>query len=476
MPVLTAAYFVLALVPGYWALVMRQVVFLIPLTVAAVSVAAIVCIAPRSAELRGWSLLGMCVALLWFSEFYFSAYQVYVSPAGPSAPSLYDALNLAAALFVLAALWVAAGVSRLPRATLLVFVADTVSMSAVLFATMYMFWMRVMGTPRVLTSTGIAWAGYSSLGVAILLGVGWLSRGTGLSGHRSVARPLVGALAIFATGAAVWPLWQQGTVGIGPNLVDALDGTVVFIGYSLMMVAALARLEMPREDWLITMGRSIDTTQLRQSSAVSALVLAASAVMGFWAYRLPAGNGERGVLVVAASVAIMGLVARTGFATHETGALRDMSVIDPVTGALNHRAFQDECDERILAGRRQGVPFVLVALDLDGFSRVNGLLGHAEGDDALREVVAALKSAGGRPARVFRLTGDEFAVIGVGVSAASAHTLRRGTARCGCCGRTESGHATVGVGRLRVLRFVPRVEGGVAATGCFRSDLGEVPR
>jgi HD-GYP domain-containing protein (c-di-GMP phosphodiesterase class II) len=48
---------------------------------------------------------------------------------------------------------------------------------------------------------------------------------------------------------------------------------------------------------------------------------------------------------------------------------------------------------------------------------VNGLLGHAEGDEALRAVVTALQAAGGRFASVYRLSGDEFAVIGVGVGA-----------------------------------------------------------
>ena len=59
----------------------------------------------------------------------------------------------------------------------------------------------------------------------------------------------------------------------------------------------------------------------------------------------------------------------------------------------------------------------MVVLDLDGFSRVNSQLGHAEGDGALRDVVAALQSAAGRSANVYRLSGDEFAVVGTSVTA-----------------------------------------------------------
>lgn len=426
VPIVVVSFFVLVLIPGFWPLVLRQFVFMFPLTVAAISIASIVRTAPRSAELHGWAFLGLCVAVLWFSEGYFSAYQVYVSPAGPPSPSAYDMLNFVAGVCVIAALAVAAGLSRLSRSMLLMIVSDVVSMSAILSAALYLFWMRVAGTPQTAWQAGVPWAGYSSLGVAILAGVIWLSRGARSSRDRDVVYLLVASIVIFSTGMVIWPLWQTGSVGTGPDVLGALESSVILFGYCMMMMAALTRLATVDGGWRMTMGRSLDVGRLWQSSLVSAVVLAASAAMGLWVYRLPDGNGERVVLVAAASVAIVALVARTGFATYESGTLKDIASTDPVTGALNHRAFQEECDDRILAGRRQGIPFVLVVLDLDWFARVNGLVGHARGDDALRDVVSRLKSAGGRMASVYRLSGDEFAVVGVGVTTPRATRFATG--------------------------------------------------
>lgn len=426
VPVVVVTFFVLALLPGRWPLVLRQFVFMIPLTVAAFSVASIVRSAPSSAELRAWASLGLSVAVLWFSEAYFSAYQVYVSPAGPRSPSAYDALNIVAALCVLVAMAVAGGVTRLPAVTLLVFVCDLVSMSAILYVAVYALWIRLLATRETTWQTGAFWAAYSSLGVAILVGVLWLAWGARASRDRRTAHLLATALVIFACGMAFWPLWQTANVGVGSGVSDVFANSIVLLGYSMMMMGALTRLTTANEGWQATMGRSIDTSKMWQSSIVSAVVFAASAVMGFWAYRLPDGDAERAVLVAGASVAIIALVARTGFVTRDTWALRNTSSIDPITGALNHRAFQDECDERIVECRRRGIPFTLTVLDLDGFSRVNGLLGHAGGDAALRAVVSALQQSGGRSARVFRLSGDEFAVIGVGVTASQATQFAAG--------------------------------------------------
>ncbi len=49
--------------------------------------------------------------------------------------------------------------------------------------------------------------------------------------------------------------------------------------------------------------------------------------------------------------------------------------------------------------------------DLDGFKRLNDAAGHQAGDDALREVGKVLSSRTRASDRVFRVGGDEFAVI-----------------------------------------------------------------
>ena len=421
MPLVIGTFFVLFQLPGYWALVVRQLVFMLPLTFAAFAISAIMRVGPRSAELHAWGMIGLSTGALWFSEAYFSAYQVFVSPTGPPAPSAYEVLNFVAAMCVLAAMAIAAGPNRLPRTTLFVLLADTVAGVAILYVGVYAFWMWLLATPQTPWQSGARWAAYSTIGVVMVVGIVWLASGARHSRDRDLANLLAASLAILACGMVVWPLWLTGRLGAaGHSALDALDASLVLLGYCLMGMATIVRLVDADGEWRVTMGRSIDMSQMWLSSAISAVVLAASAVLGYWAYRLPDGNDERALFVGVASVSIIALVVRTGLLTYETGALKDRSSTDPVTGALNHRAFQDACDVRIIASRRRGTPFVLVVLDLDGFARVNALLGHAGGDDALREVVTALQSAAGRSADVFRLSADEFAVIAVGITSAQA--------------------------------------------------------
>lgn len=79
---------------------------------------------------------------------------------------------------------------------------------------------------------------------------------------------------------------------------------------------------------------------------------------------------------------------------------------DPLTGLANRRAF----DEALAAASDVG-GFALLLLDLDGFKAVNDHLGHAAGDELLRQVAARLADTIREGDTLSRLGGDEFAVI-----------------------------------------------------------------
>lgn len=85
--------------------------------------------------------------------------------------------------------------------------------------------------------------------------------------------------------------------------------------------------------------------------------------------------------------------------------------IDPLTGALNRRAFYELVNTRILFARPTPPACTLVYLDLDNFKIVNDTLGHATGDVVLVTVVDTIAQHIGPEDAVARLGGDEFIIL-----------------------------------------------------------------
>ncbi len=85
--------------------------------------------------------------------------------------------------------------------------------------------------------------------------------------------------------------------------------------------------------------------------------------------------------------------------------------LDPLTGVLNGRAFEQEAGRLLTLAERRRHPTTIAYVDLDDFKAVNDTLGHHGGDELLRGVSQALLSGVRRTDLVARLGGDEFALF-----------------------------------------------------------------
>src|SRR3954454_206664 len=92
-------------------------------------------------------------------------------------------------------------------------------------------------------------------------------------------------------------------------------------------------------------------------------------------------------------------------------AMRHLADHDPLTKLLNRRAFVRRLEQAALRARESDQPLSLVYCDLDGFKAVNDTRGHADGDRVLRASADVLVSTVRRDDAVFRVGGDEFALI-----------------------------------------------------------------
>ena len=87
--------------------------------------------------------------------------------------------------------------------------------------------------------------------------------------------------------------------------------------------------------------------------------------------------------------------------------LKRVSLYDPLTGALNRRAYDEGAGLESLGGRFG----TALMLDMDNLKVVNDTAGHAAGDELLRRLAETLRRCVRPLDRVYRWGGDEFLLL-----------------------------------------------------------------
>ncbi|MFQ5882299.1 MAG: diguanylate cyclase [Candidatus Methylomirabilales bacterium] len=130
--------------------------------------------------------------------------------------------------------------------------------------------------------------------------------------------------------------------------------------------------------------------------------------------------------------------------------LREETLRDDLTEALNRRYLDRYLDEEIERSRRYKHSFSILFFDLDHLKTVNDRFGHLSGSKVLVEVVALIKTKLRQSDKIFRFGGDEFAVTLPETeqegAVRTAHRLRRA---------------------IRTHRFHPVEESEVSLTASF---------
>jgi diguanylate cyclase (GGDEF)-like protein len=130
--------------------------------------------------------------------------------------------------------------------------------------------------------------------------------------------------------------------------------------------------------------------------------------------------------------------------------LEHQAMTDSLTGLYNHRAFHERLRQALANASRSHDAVSVLMLDIDDFKRVNDIYGHGAGDEILRGLSETLKDAVRASDAVYRLGGEEFAIVITSGSHENAERLAKRVV-----GRVEStdfdpaGRITISVGLAR---------------------------
>lgn len=93
--------------------------------------------------------------------------------------------------------------------------------------------------------------------------------------------------------------------------------------------------------------------------------------------------------------------------------IRQLAVLDELTGLYNRRGFNTLSPDVIQKVKSSSQRGFLCFFDLDRFKHINDELGHATGDEALKEFAANLRSVFRKDTLLTRFGGDEFVAMGI---------------------------------------------------------------
>ncbi|WP_199424979.1 EAL domain-containing protein [Actinotalea solisilvae] len=205
------------------------------------------------------------------------------------------------------------------------------------------------------------------------------------------------------------------TSGLGEDRRGWLTG----VRLRFAALPELAPLAQRREPVLLTSGAASPVladlmTRMGLTAMLAAPLLAGEALMGIV---LVGWDGDaRSVELDEARVRVLGATDQAATALQNTRLLatvRHQSLHDALTTLPNRVLFARSLDAT-LRRAGAGVGTCVLFCDLDSFKRVNDELGHAAGDELLRQVAQRIRTQVRGGDVVARLSGDEFAVALVG--------------------------------------------------------------
>jgi diguanylate cyclase (GGDEF)-like protein len=192
-------------------------------------------------------------------------------------------------------------------------------------------------------------------------------------------------------------LWVAGAWGLLPLL---LAGAVIASGGAAS--PALMWFALPA----VTLGVRFEPWGMAVGTGYLLLVFLASTVA-----LDPAIAAAHSQSLIAAAALILSTVILSGALVESDRAHRRRSTLDPLTGLFNRNALEQRLAELDGQPSKDGLSHALLLCDLDHFKRVNDKLGHAAGDEVLKDVADTMRAVLRAGDSIYRIGGEEILVV-----------------------------------------------------------------
>nr|WP_250808222.1 EAL domain-containing protein [Neorhizobium tomejilense] len=229
----------------------------------------------------------------------------------------------------------------------------------------------------------------------------------------------------------------------GVEIGGAVIGLGNVVGLNLVAVAAGASIPLPvgfdqtASTYMVSISLSVIAfsvavrTERRVTHAAAALIMVISSGAlvfgtepgGYDAAHIAGAVAGRDIILPSV-VVIMSAVLSTALATYNIQnqsrieairALKDLSVIDSLTGLNNRDALKRHVSELIATVDHTTAKFVVVAFNLNRFRMINDVHGSEAGDHMLKTVSSRLMASLGPNEFIARASGDEFYAVKAGI-------------------------------------------------------------
>jgi diguanylate cyclase (GGDEF)-like protein len=234
---------------------------------------------------------------------------------------------------------------------------------------------------------------------------------------------LTGMRRFFSRGGAAIPPWVDWTGLALAGLLAAGSTAAPFASISPAQILALAMLTMTLYVSLaVARLEDFETTPVLKSLLIcllcSAMLQAGWLGLAFFALAPSLGGDDFALGALLATAAAALLVPQISLVmNHERNVaqlraahrkLRHMVEVDPLTKLPNRRHFHELAAKAVAPAPDLAT---MLVFDVDRLKNINEVLGHAVGDEALRQIGMALRETLRRRDVAGRMDGDEFAIV-----------------------------------------------------------------